>query len=262
VFDLDRYLARIGARRGATLAELQRAHVSSITFEGLSAHLGEPVPLDAGSLAAKIVDGARGGYCFEQNLLFKAALEALGYEVEPHLARVRVGLAPGEVRGRTHLLLRVSEGARVWHVDVGFGGGTPIAPLPWGPGEEHELAGWRFRVVEEQGGLVLQTVDGGAWSDVYVFDSQPAPMIDIEMNNWWTATHPASPFVAGFLISRQSAEGRRLVLSDWGEPSLVERTPQRTEATPVELSEVPALLAERFALPGFRVGADGRLARK
>ncbi len=101
MFDLDRYLARIGAERGATLAELQRAHASSITFEGLSAHVGEPVPLDPGALAAKVVDGGRGGYCFEQNLLFKAALEALGYEVQPHLARVRVGLAPGEIRGRT-----------------------------------------------------------------------------------------------------------------------------------------------------------------
>ncbi len=68
---------------------------TSITFEGLSAHVGEGVPLDPAKLAAKLVEGGRGGYCFEQNLLFKAALEALGYEVEPHLARVRVGARAG-----------------------------------------------------------------------------------------------------------------------------------------------------------------------
>ena len=34
----------------------------------------------------------RGGYCFEHNLLFKAALESLGgMEVTPMLARVRLG---------------------------------------------------------------------------------------------------------------------------------------------------------------------------
>ena len=218
--------------------------------------------LDPDSLAAKIVDGGRGGYCFEQNLLFKAALEALGYEVEPHLARVRVGLAPGQIRGRTHLLLRVSDGESVWHADVGFGSGTLIEPIPWGPGAEHEQSGWRFRVAEdEQGEWALQSVEDGAWRDVYAFVPEPSPMIDIEMSNWWTATFSESPFVAGFLVSRQWPDGRRLVLSDWGALSLLDRTPARTSSTALEREDVPALLAERFELPGFELGADARLAR-
>jgi len=263
MFDLDGYLGRVGADRASTLADLQRAHATSITFEGLSAHVGEPVSLDPDSLAAKIVDGGRGGYCFEQNLLFKAALEALGYEVEPHLARVRVGLAPGQIRGRTHLLLRVGDGERHWHVDVGFGSGTPLEPIPWGPGGEHEQAGWRFRVAQEEGGeWVLQTAEDGGWSDVYAFIPEPAPMIDIEMNNWWTATFPESPFVTGFLVGRQWPDGRRLILSDWGALELVEHTPAETVSTPVALEEVPELLAERFGLPGFVLGEDGRLARR
>jgi len=265
MFDLDRYLERIGVRRDATLAELQRAHATSITFEGLSAHLGEPVPLDADALAAKLVDGGRGGYCFEQNLLFAAALEALGYEVEPHLARVRLGLASGaEVRGRTHLLLHVTdEQGEHWHVDVGFGGGTPIEPLPWGPGGEHELAGWRFRVVEDDGLWVLQIREPhGGWGDLYGFEPQPPPMIDIEMNNWWTATHPQSPFVTGFLISRQWPDGRQLLLSDWGELTLLERTSEGASPLPVEREQLPDLLAERFELRGFELDGNGRLVRR
>jgi N-hydroxyarylamine O-acetyltransferase len=265
MFDIDRYLERIGVDRDATLAELQRAHATSIPFEGLSAHVGEPVPLDVDALAAKLVEGGRGGYCFEQNLLFRAALEALGYEAVPYLARVRLGLEPGGpiVRGRTHLLLHVTdkEGEH-WHVDVGFGGGTPIEPMRWGPGGEHELAGWRFRVVEEGELWVLQMHDAGGWIDVYAFEPQPPPMIDIEMNNWWTATHPDSPFVTGFLISRQWPDGRQLVLSDWGELALIERTPQGTSPQPVEREQIPDLLAERFGLPGFELDGDGRLARR
>ncbi len=259
MFDLDAYLARIGADRGASLAELHRAHATSITFEGLSAHVGEDVPLDPARLAAKLVDRGRGGYCFEQNLLFRAALEALGYEVEPHLARVRVGLAPGEIRGRTHLLLRVDDGERRWHADVGFGSGTLIEPIPWGPGTEHEQAGWRFRVVEDAGEWALQTVQDGAWGDLYAFLTAPSPMIDIEINNWWTATAPESPFVTGFLVGRQWADGRRLVLSDWGGAKLLESTPAETVETPLEPERIPTLLAERFDLPGFELGPDGRL---
>ena len=262
MFDLGRYLERVGAPGEPSLAELHRAHATSIAFEGLSAHVGEPVALDPDALAAKLVEGGRGGYCFEQNMLLKAGLEALGYEVEPHLARVRVGLAPGEIRGRTHLVLRVGDGRRSWHADVGFGSGTLLEPIPWGPGSEHEQAGWRFRVAQDGGELALQTFDEGAWSDAYALLPEPAPMIDVEMNNWWTATHPASPFVAGFLVSRQWPDGRRLILSDWGELALVERTPDATVATPVEREQVPALLAERFGLAGFELGEDGRLARR
>ena len=61
----------------------------SIPFENLDVLLGRPISLEPEALFQKLVVERRGGYCFEQNLLFKAALEALGYEVEPHLARVR-----------------------------------------------------------------------------------------------------------------------------------------------------------------------------
>jgi N-hydroxyarylamine O-acetyltransferase len=261
VFDLDAYLKRIGLAGRPSLADLHTAHATSIPFEGLNAHLGAPVPLDAPALAAKIVAGGRGGYCFEQNLLLKAALEALGYEVEPYLARVRVGLAPGQVRGRTHLLLRVLDGDRSWHADVGFGSGTPTEPLPWGPGEAHEQAGWQFRVSERGGEWVLQTLEDGAWSDLYAFLPEPVPAIDIETSNWWTATNPESGFVSGLLVTRQWRDGRRLILSDWGELSLLERTPGESKVTPVTRAEVPALLEKRFGLPGFGVDGAGQLTR-
>jgi N-hydroxyarylamine O-acetyltransferase len=257
LFDLDRYLARIGLDGRPGLDEVHRAHTSSIPFESLSAHVGEPVALDPGSLAAKLVEGGRGGYCFEQNLLLKAALETLGHEVEPYLARVLLGARPGEERGRTHLALRV-DGA--WHADAGFGGGTLIEPIPWGPGEEVEQSGWRYRIVEREGRYVLRGIEEGAWSDLYAFAPVPVPMIDIETSNWWVSTAPSSRFVSGYLVSRQWADGRRLLLTDWGRRELIERTPAATTRRAVAVEELPAVLAERFALPGFALDAGGRLA--
>lgn len=67
--------------------------------------------------------------------------------------------------------------------------------------------------------------------------------------------------MTGLLVSREWADGRRLVLTDWGRRELIERTPETTRRTPVNNTQLPGLLAERFGLHGFRVGADGGLGR-
>ena len=259
MLDLDAYLERIGLGGRPSLPELHRAHVSSITFENLDPHRGLRVSLGGEDLERKLVAERRGGYCFEQNLLFASALQELGFEVEPMLARVRWGAPPGTVRPRGHLILRVSGDGEVWHADVGFGAGTLLEPIPFGPGAEHEQSGWRFRVVAEGEELVLQSVADGQWSDLYAFIPKPVPFVDLETSNWFTCSHPASPFVTGLLLSAQTADGTRTTLSDWGELSLVEQTPHERRVEPVTREQIPALLAERFDLPGFALDGDGRV---
>lgn len=78
-FRLDNYLARIGFSEAiepnlATLVAIHAAHVDLIPFEGFDPLLRRPVNLDIASLQKKLVDSRRGGYCFEQNLLFKARI--------------------------------------------------------------------------------------------------------------------------------------------------------------------------------------------
>lgn len=95
-FDVDAYLRRIGytGRRtpsAETLEALHLAHATTVPFENADILLGRPIRLDIASLQTKLVGGHRGGYCFEQNLLFLAALEALGFLVTPLAARVRFG---------------------------------------------------------------------------------------------------------------------------------------------------------------------------
>jgi N-hydroxyarylamine O-acetyltransferase len=262
VFDLDAYLYRIGAPRDPTVAELHRAHVLAIPFENLDPQAGIAVELDPESLQRKLVDEQRGGYCFEHNLLFATALSQLGAEVEPILARVRYGAPVGTVRPRTHLLLRVTMAGEVWHADVGFGAGTLIEPIPFGPSGPQEQRGWHFRVVTEGRELVLQAKEGEAWRDIYVFDHEPTPLIDIELSNWYTATHPSSAFVTGLIIARQLPDGTRLSLSDWGgDLKLMRRTPTDSVITEHEREEVPDLLADVFTLRGFVLGPDGRVVR-
>ncbi|HXB63902.1 MAG TPA: arylamine N-acetyltransferase [Solirubrobacteraceae bacterium] len=261
MFDLDAYLRRVGASECPCLAELHRAHATSIPFENLDPYGGTPVSLAIEDLQHKLVGERRGGYCFEHNLLLKAALEALGAEVEPLLARVRVGAPPGAVRPRSHLLLRVRHEGATWHADVGFGAGTLLEPLPFGPGETHEQSGWRFRVVEEGAELVLQTVGEEGWKDLYAFLPQPVPIVDIEMSNWFTSSHPASVFVTSLMIVAQHPDGTRMVLSDRDELALTERTPSGETVTALAREQIPSLLAERFGLPGYTLDGGGRVVR-
>lgn len=265
MLDFAAYMQRIGlsATEHSSLGHIHRAHATSIPFENLDPHRGIPVSLAPENLERKLVHRRRGGYCFEQNLLLASALEHLGLTVEPMLARVRRGAPPGTVRPRSHLVLRVTdEDDSVWHADVGLGLGTPLDPIPFGPDDDaaHEQSGWSFRVIEEGPELVLQTIEEGSWSDVYAFLPQPVPRIDIETSNWWTCTNPQSPFVFGLIAGVNRPDGRRESISDWSGPlELRVQSPDETQVSEMSRELIPELLAERFALPGFELGADGRV---
>jgi N-hydroxyarylamine O-acetyltransferase len=259
MFDLDAYLERIGLSGRPGLAEIHRAHVASIPFENLDPHGGLPVSLEAEDLQRKLVGERRGGYCFEQNLLLKGALEALGLKVDAMLARVKRGAPAGVVRPRSHLVLRVLHNGEHWLADVGLGLGTLLAPLPFDPGDVHEQSGWRFRVVTDKHEHVLQTHSVDGWVDVYGFVPQPVPMVDVEVANWFTSTNPRSPFVSGLIVGAQTREGVRTSLSDWGELALTVQTPAGSEASALSREEIPHTLEERFGLAGFTLDREGRV---
>src|SRR5580698_1365149 len=92
LLDLDRYFARIGFTGVPradleTLCALHRAHVTHVPFENLDVLLGRTIRLDLPSLEQKLVGQRRGGYCFEQNGLFVAVLEQIGFEITRLAAR-------------------------------------------------------------------------------------------------------------------------------------------------------------------------------
>jgi N-hydroxyarylamine O-acetyltransferase len=158
MLDLDAYLERIGLKGRPSMAQVHRAHLTSIPFENLDPHQGLPVSLEVEDLERKLVTERRGGYCFEQNLLLKAALEALGAEVDMFLARTRLGAKPGVVRPRSHLVLRVSENGASWHADVGFARGI-LDPIPFGLGPTQGAVG--LELSRRRGGLRARPPEAG-----------------------------------------------------------------------------------------------------
>jgi N-hydroxyarylamine O-acetyltransferase len=213
MFDWDAYLHRLdlpeaGAPSEATLARLHEAHALAIPFENLDIQMGRGIRLELPHLEAKLVRAARGGYCFEQNTLFRAALESAGFQVAAFEARVRVGT--DRVLPRTHMLLQVETEGRAWLCDVGFGGGGPLRPVPM-DGTPQPMGPWTFRVWPEGPLRVLQSLRGEQWADLYAFLPEPRPEVDFEMGNWFTSTHPDSRFMVT-LTAQRTFRDRRAVL--------------------------------------------------
>ncbi|MFB7306195.1 arylamine N-acetyltransferase [Streptomyces sp. NPDC056192] len=230
-FDLDAYLARIGwtGERLPTvevLRSVHRAHALGIPFENLDPVLGSAPSLTLADLEAKLVRGERGGYCYEQNTLLAAALTALGFKVTLLCARVLLGAAPGEVRPRTHMLMRaeVPGEPTPYLADVGFGAGSSLLePIPLVADAELHDAPRRHRLVHaphdgplELWKLQTHTPDG-EWADQYAFTLEPFEAPDYEVINWHIATNPRSPFQHLLYVQRTTPEahlalvGRRLV---------------------------------------------------
>ena len=120
-----------------------------IPFENLDIQLGRPIRLDLESIQSKLVRGRRGGYCYEQNSLFAAVLERIGFRVTTLAARVRKGAS--RVLPRTHMLLSVDAADSPWLADVGFGTGGLLKPVAMLPGRASRQFAWNFRLVERAG---------------------------------------------------------------------------------------------------------------
>jgi N-hydroxyarylamine O-acetyltransferase len=211
--DLAAYFARIGysGRPDASLATLNQlhlAHAVSIPFENLDVMLQRPIRLDLTSLQEKLVRDRRGGYCFEQNLLFAAVLTQLGFSVTLLQARVRFGTQ--RVIPRTHVALAVEIGGVPWLADLGFGSYGLLEPLPLQAGEFQQFS-WPYRLVREADQWALRAPVGGIWQDLYVFSLEPQLAVDFEPANHYVSTHPDSRFVRVLTVQRVSPEVRKVL---------------------------------------------------
>ncbi|HVY39494.1 MAG TPA: arylamine N-acetyltransferase [Polyangia bacterium] len=216
-FELDAYLRRVGyggytRPTYETLAALLRAHMLAVPFENLDVLLGRGVRLDLDGLQDKLVRRRRGGYCFEQATLFGAALEALGFTVSRHLARVTL-FAPRTEVARTHMFLTVALPEGRFVVDPGFGALASEVPLPLeGAGFDRPRSA-THRIDAEGGLRVLRALDDGQWVDAWVSTLERENPADFEMGNHFTATHPSSAFVNRLMLRALTPDGRVTVMN-------------------------------------------------
>ena len=216
--DLNAYLSRIGLpEAGSPSLKLLRAlvvhHTATIPFENLDIILRRPIRVDVGSIQAKLVDARRGGYCFEQNTLLRAALERLGFHVSSLMARVVRGAAADAITPRTHMLLRIALPEGAFLADAGFGNLTPTGPLKLdhigAQATEHE--DYRLQPLDNE--TLLQVRLGQEWQNVYRFSDQQSHPIDHEVGNWFTSTRPDGLFTANVIAARPGPKCRKTLFN-------------------------------------------------
>ncbi|AKA05196.1 acetyltransferase [Streptomyces noursei ZPM] len=260
--DLDAYLARIGYagdRRPTleTLRALHAAHSAAIGFENVEIVLGRPILLDVEALQAKMVRQRRGGYCYEQNLLYAAALERLGFRVSGLGARIRMG--EDKVRAVTHALLKVELAGTEWITDVGFGGEALLAPLPLRDGVEEAQGAWAFGLVHEKESeaWVLRSRHADGWFDLYAFGTEQRFPADYAVFNHYISTHPRSPFTGKIVVQKPDPELRRTLV---GRELTLTRPDWSREVREVAPEEVPGLLDTEFGITLSAADAEALVA--
>ncbi len=227
--DLDAYFARLGddGPREPNLSNLDRlvaAHARGIPFENLDVLLGKGISLAAEDVERKLVHAGRGGYCFEQNSLMLTVLTALGYDVQPISARVRIGRPRSVTPARTHLFLRVELDGRTRLVDVGVGALSLTSSIELVLDTPQETPHETRRIVAtgEWDGLERRSPDarlyhqvrlGDAWEDVCDFTLEEMHPIDRELGNWYTSAHPESHFGSRLVVARATETGRVSLLN-------------------------------------------------
>jgi len=231
--DLKTYAARVGYTGGFsptldTLRNLHYAHATHIPFENLDVLLGRPIQLDLESMWRKMVEGGRGGYCFEQNSLFSAIVEEAGFRVRRLSARVRMGSTG--VRPRSHMLFLAEIDREQWLCDVGFGGDGLLHPIPFRLGETAPQFSWKYRVMQEGSVYVLQSWRPDGWLDLYAFDLEPTYALDYQVANYYTSTYPTSIFRKMLRVQLPGPDVSRL---------LINHTLSERSATGITESTVP-----------------------
>ena len=197
-FDQDAWLGRIGYRGSLvpqleTLCGLVVAHAAAISYESIDVLLDRPPKLDLLSLQRKMIAGRRGGYCFEQNFLFRAGLRSLGFDVMSLQARVVRGLAIDAPRPMLHMVLQVNLPEGPYLADVGFGGLGLTAPLAVRLNVEQTTPHETMSLVPAGEELTLQAKLGENWENMYRLLPQPRFATDCEIANWFTAASMKPP---------------------------------------------------------------------
>lgn len=249
--DLDAYCGRIGYRGPrtptlATLRALHALHPAAIPFEAIDVLLGRSVDISPAAVDAKLIHGRRGGYCYEQNGLFKRVLTALGFAVDGLLARVRWMEQPGAPPApATHMALRVCIDGEPWLADVGFGAAVPTTPLRLDDMRPQPTPHETYRVLPFGGGRLVQVRLGQTWAPLYEVSLEPVLDEDYLPANWFTSTHDSSPFRQNLWIARVTPEVRLSLRNT----RLTRRRPDgRVEQHELDAAAIERSLAETFGL--------------
>lgn len=246
---LKSYLERIAIMQSMTvdletLKKLTQSHPKHITFENIATFTGTVPSIQMEAIFRKLVQEKRGGYCYEQNSLFKEVLQTLGFNIKMHLARVLWNSKDGSETARTHMLLTTDLMGEKYLVDVGFGSMTLTAPILFHG--EQETPNGRFRLISMEDNLYRLDVFKNEWLPIYKFSLEEVAVSDLDMANWYVATGPSSIFNKFLMITRVDENARYALFNK--ELNIRDNEGGKTSREITSQDELQSILANYFNL--------------
>lgn len=210
----DKYLKRIGAEEIdikpsiETLKLLQKQHLLNVPFENLDIHWQRPIILHNEKFYEKVVEGKRGGFCYELNGLFYQLLENLGFKNKIVSARVSNGKG-GFGEEYDHLAILTEIENEEYLTDVGFGDFT-AEPLKFILDLEQADENGIFRIAKfDDEYFLVEKKDGDIWKHEYIFKDKARELSEFEKMCKFHQTSPDSHFTRGKVCSLMTESGRK-----------------------------------------------------
>ncbi|MBV8325278.1 arylamine N-acetyltransferase [Chryseobacterium sp.] len=209
---IEKYMERIHysgdrAMNMDMLKKIHQLHPEYIPFENIDSYTGTVPSLDPENIFRKLVIQSRGGYCYEQNLLLRDVLTCLGFKVELRLARVLWKKEGDSSSPKSHLLLTAEIEGQNYLIDCGFGVVTLTAPLLLNDEEPQQTPNGLFKISRKDSFYTLWT-ENDRWFPIYRFVLEPIEPVDLEVMNWYVATHPGSMFKNNLVFSKVDHKAR------------------------------------------------------
>jgi len=196
---IESYLTRLQYTRpiqldGATLKELQYAHLKSIPYENLDILNHIPISLEPQDLFRKMILHQRGGYCFETNGLYSWFLKSLGFQVTNFAGRFLKGYTGDQMR--RHRVLKVAAEDGVFLCDVGVRSESPRYALLLAENEIQTDGFAQYNLTKDVflGWVLWQKEPSREWTKLFAFTEEPQLDIDYVMASFYCEKHPDSIF--------------------------------------------------------------------
>jgi N-hydroxyarylamine O-acetyltransferase len=256
----DRLLRHIGlsevpAADASGLRAVHRAFVSRVPYEDLAVQLGESEPLEPATLVRRVLDGSRGGYCFEANTVLHTLLATIGFEVERRqgIVGARDAHAHGALTNHMALVAHTSD-AGPFIAEAGLGEG-PLDPLPLSAGAV--IPGvFQYTVEREGDGWWVARHPSESFPGFW-FSDAPASLDDFQPHHERLSTSPDSSFVQTLVLQRPFDDH---VVTLRGRTLLLDAPGMRERHVVGDAAELAVVLRERFGIDVDVLGAE-RLVR-
>ncbi|AOZ89214.1 arylamine N-acetyltransferase [Bacillus xiamenensis] len=198
------------------LPDVLRKMAYTFPFENRSVLNKHSYALDQEGLEQHLLEGKRGGLCYDLNPLLYYVLKEAGLIVQLVQGTVYHKEAEKWAIDGTHVAIVLKQNHEPFLIDAGFGVNVPLQPVPF-TGEWVEAASIRFRVKAEEtekGTHLLQLDRGAGAVTGYAFTLKEVGEGTLEQLRHEIYENEASPFNKRPLASKLTPTGRVVVTED------------------------------------------------